>query len=269
MLAAFGILFPSFVCGQASAAAGQSLAPEFEVASVRPSGPDMREINGFYTYPGGRVVGHGCTVEYLVMIAYNVQLFRISGGPSWTQVLSEERFELEAKPPESSRSAHWETNSPKIGPGEEERQMLQSLLAERFKLQVHREVKQGPVYILRLGAERKKLKLTPPKDKEGYPWAGSIAGGLPGGDGLRGTNISMPELAGRLSSWLERPVLDETGLKGSFDFEIHSDDEDVNSRIDVTTSIVSSLKGVGLNLSPAKGPVETIVIDHVERPSEN
>lgn len=243
--------------------------PEFEVASVRPSGPNPREVNGFYTYEGGRIAGHGCTIEYLVMIAYNVQRFQISGAPGLTKMSNEERFDLEAKPPESSRSSHWETSSPKNYPGEEERQMLQSLLAERFKLQVHREVRQGPVFILRLGAEGKKLKLTPSKDKTEYSWAGGIGGGLPGGDGLRGMNISMREFTVRLSSWLERPVMDETGLQGAFDFEFHSGEEDVNSNIDVTTSIVSSLKGVGLNLSPAKGPVETIVIDHVERPSEN
>ncbi len=269
MLAVLYALVPVSVLGQASSHGGQSRTPEFGVASVRPSGPGQREANGFYTYPGGRIVGHGCTVEYLVMIAYDAQLFQISGGSSWTKISSEERFDLEAKPPESSRSAHWETGSPKIYPGEEERQMLQSLLSERFKLRVHREVKQGPVYLLRLGAERKKLKLTPSKDKAEFPWAGGIGGGLPDGDGLRGTNISMSEFAGRLSYWLERPVIDETGLKGSFDFEFHSGDEDSNSSVELTSSILSSVKGIGLNLRPATGPVESIVIDHVERPSEN
>lgn len=247
---------------------GQARLPEFEVASVRPSGPGLREVNGFYTYPGGRIVGHGCTVEYLVMIAYNVQRFQIAGGPGWSKISNEERFELEAKPPESSRSAHWETSSPKNYPGEEERGMLQSLLAERFKLEVHREVRQGPVYVLKLGAERTKLKLSPSKDKAEFPWAGGTEG-LPGGDGLRGMNISMPEFAVRLSSWLERHVIDETGLQGSFDFEFHSGERDAASNADVNSSILMSLKGIGLKLSPAKGPVETIVIDHVERPTEN
>lgn len=269
MLAALVALVPASVFGQALPQGSQSRMPEFEVGSVRPSGPGQRELNGFYTYPGGRIVGHGCMLEYLIMIAYHVQRFQISGGPGWTDLRGGERFDLEAKPSDSSSSAHWETSSPKIYPGEEERQMLQSLLANRFQLRVHRDVKQGPVYILRLGEGREKLKLTPPKDKTGYSWAGGIGGGYPDGDGLRGINISMPEFAGRLSDWLERPVIGETALQGSFDFEFHSGQEDPNSNFEITTSILASVKGLGLNLKAAKGPVETIVIDHVERPSEN
>ncbi len=82
-------------------------------------------------------------------------------------------------------------------------------------------------------------------------------------------NISMPELTYRMSSWLERPVIDRTGLQGSFDFEVQDGDQDSNSSIELATSILTSLKGLGLDLKAAKGPVETIVIDNVERPSAN
>ncbi len=171
-LGIFGVLsalVPFSIYGQSPSLNRQSRLPEFEVASIRPSGPGQKEVGGFYTYPGGRIVGHGCTLGYLVMIAYNVQRFQISGPPGWAEPWGGERFEIEAKPPDSSSSSHWGTSSPKILPGEEERQMLQSLLADRFQLQLHCEIREGPVYALRLGEKREKLKLSSPKDKTEYP----------------------------------------------------------------------------------------------------
>jgi uncharacterized protein (TIGR03435 family) len=74
----------------------------------------------------------------------------------------------------------------------------------------------------------------------------------------------------RLSRYFECPILDETGLKGSFDFKYQIVDYDPNlDKQDLVGSILTSLKGIGLNLKSAKGPVETVVIDHVERPSAN
>jgi uncharacterized protein (TIGR03435 family) len=245
----------------------QAALPAFEVASVRPSGPNEREAGGFYTYPGGRIVAKGCDLKYLIMIAFNVQDFQISGNPDSISHDHGERYDIEAKPPDLSVSAHWETSSAKIFPGPEEREMLQSLLADRFHLVVHRDTREGPVYVLSRGAGD--LKLTAPKDKNEYPWAGGIGGGLPDGDGIHGMNISMPELAKRLSSWLGRPVIDKTGIQGSFDFEFHSGDDDSQSSIDITDSILTSMKGIGLSLKSARGPVATIVIDHVEQLSPN
>jgi uncharacterized protein (TIGR03435 family) len=238
--------------------------PEFEVASVKPVSPDDIIINAFLTYPGGRVVGRGCTLRFLVMEAFDMQDYQISGGPDW---ITHDRFEIEAKPPASSASAKSNPPLAKLPPNQEERQMLQALLIERFQLKFHRDTREAEVYVL--SANVKKLKLQPPKDKNEYPWAGSVAGGLPGGDGLRGTNISMPELATRISDWLKRPVLDRTGLQGSFDFEFTTGEDDAPSEVDLESSIVTSLKGIGLQLKTSKGPVEALVIDHVEKPGPN
>lgn len=249
--------------GPAAAAADAKL-PDFEVASVKPSNPGEGEINGFYTYPGGRVVGNGCTLQYLIMVAFDVQPFQVSGGPSWAGLVGGDRYDIQAIPPASSQSSHSNPALHKNPPNEEQRQMLQSLLIERFQLKFHRETREGSVYLLMRGD--KELKLQTPKDKNAYSWAGGITGGWYGG-GIRGENISMPQLAERLSSRLERPVLDQTGLNGSFDFEYRTGDE--NNDADITGFLLASMKELGLKLTSAKGPVEAIVIDHVERPSPN
>jgi uncharacterized protein (TIGR03435 family) len=239
-------------------------APAFEVASVKPWDPPggRGEINGFYTYPGGRIVCNGCTLQYLIMEAFDVQTFQIAGGPGWMTI---DRFAIEARPPASSKSSKSNPALAKLPPNEEQRQMVQTLLADRFRLKFHRETKEGSVYALAKGG--KATKLQEPKDPNGYPWAGGLGGGLPSGDGLAGTNISMPQLVKRMSDWLGRPVLDETGLAGSFDFrfEYHSDEPNP----DVVSSIITSFQGLGLKLESTKGPVETIVIDRAEKPSEN
>jgi uncharacterized protein (TIGR03435 family) len=232
--------------------------PAFEVASVKPWDPPggRGEINGFYTYPGGRIVCNGCTLEYLIMQAFDVQSFQIAGGPGWMKI---DRFGIEARPPASSKSSKSRPALAKLPPNEEQRQMVQT------QLKFRQETKEGSVYALTKGS--KALKLQEAKDQNDYPWAGGLGGGLPSGDGLAGTNISMPQLVKRMSDWLGRPVLDETGLTGSFDFRFEYHSEDPHP--DVISSIITSFQGLGLKLESSKGPVETIVIDHAEKPSEN
>jgi uncharacterized protein (TIGR03435 family) len=140
--------------------------------------------------------------------------------------------------------------------------MIQSLLIERFQLKFHRDSKIGAVYVLTRGSGE--LKLHAPKDKDGSPvvWMSN--------DGLVGQNASMPLLAVRLSGILQQPVLDKTGLSGSFDFKSAALGDDPKAEYqDVVASILTSVQGMGLKLKSAKGPVETIVIDHIERASPN
>ena len=146
--------------------------------------------------------------------------------------------------------------------------MLQALLADRFQLKYHREIKEGPVYVLLKG--NNKLQLQDPKNKDDFPWVGnSNGGGAIFGNGIAGMNISMPLLATRLSRYMGRPVLDQTGLEGSFDFKFEYPLPSDDQRPDVITSIITSIQGIGLKLQAAKGPVETIVIDQAEKPSAN
>jgi uncharacterized protein (TIGR03435 family) len=249
----------------------QPTIPEFEVASVRLSGPNQRERNGLYIYPGGEVRCNGCRLEYLIMRAFDVQQFQISGGPAWKDLVSGDSFDIEAKPPKSSSSARSNPASPKSAPSEEQRQMLLALLVDRFQLKFHDDTREGPVYLLERG--NGELKLQTPKDPNAIPWLGGIEGGMiyrP--TGVAGMNASMQLVAQRLSRYLERPVIDKTGISGSFDFKFENEESDPHGEItrdDVVSSILTSVHGIGLKLTPAKGSVETIVIDHVEKPSSN
>jgi len=240
--------------------APSTATPEFEVASVKPAG--TRELGGIHNYAGGRIEFRGCTLQYLIQQAFDVQPFQVSGGPGWMQT---ERFDIDAKPPESSKSSKSIPASFKSPLNEEQRQMLQSLLTDRFKVKYRRETREGPVYLLVKG--NKPLKLTDSKDKNEYPWAGGIGGGAIRGDGLAGINESMEDLAQRLSPYLERPVLNQTGISGSYDFR--AEYSALDARPDVITMILSTVQDLGLKLEPSKGPVETMAIERAEKPSAN
>ena len=168
-------------------------------------------------------------------------------------------------PPADSKSIHANPSISKLPMNDEQRQMLQMLLVDRFQLKYHRVERDGVVYLL--VKTNKKLKLEPAKDKDGYPWAGSPEGGGFGANGIAGVSITMPQLVVRLSRVLEHPVIDKTGLQGAYDFKFQYLPDETNS--DVTSSILFSIQQMGLKLESSKGPVETIVFDSVERPVGN
>lgn len=257
----FGLMNAQPIRAQSPPTASVAL-PSFEVASVKPSDTHHGGAIGLFTYPGGKVTASLCTFKILMFYAFDVPFVRISGGPPW---IDSDRFDIIAIPPSSSPASRLNPPYPKVPPNAEQRQMLQMLLMDRFQLKFHRESKMVPVYVLERGSG--KLKLEDAKDKDAFPWAGSFRGGGIMGDGLAGINVTMPLLATRLSDALKRPVLDQTGLTGSYDFKYQYDAGDTEP--DIASSIFASLKAIGLNLKPDKGPMESIVIDHVERPSAN
>jgi uncharacterized protein (TIGR03435 family) len=240
--------------------AQQPASPRFEVASVKPTAG--REIGGAYIYSGGRVAFRGCTFLYLTQLAFDVQEFQVAGAEGWMET---DRFDIDAKAPSESKSTQSMPPYRKAPMNEEQRQMLQALLAERFGLRHHRETRERPIYLLvRTG---KGLKMTDAKDKNDFPWSGALRGGMITGDGLAGTNEDMPDLAQRLSWYLKRPILDRTGLTGSYDFRTAYSQDDTHP--DVIGMIMTCLNDLGLKLEPSKGPVERIVIDSALKPSAN
>jgi uncharacterized protein (TIGR03435 family) len=238
------------------------LFQQFEVASVKPRSERTRTVNTMLTYPGGRITCGGCWLQYLIMEAFDVQPYQIVGGPSW---IRDDRFDLEAKPPAGSRSSHANPPLAKLPMNDEQREMLQTLLVDRFQLKYHTEEHEGTVYFL--VKTNKKLKLDPAKDKDAFPWAGAPQGGGFGSNGVAGTNITMPQLAARLSHVLEHSVIDKTGLDGAYDFKFEYTSDDADT--DRAASILMSMQGLGLKLESGKGPVQTIVVEHAEKPSGN
>jgi uncharacterized protein (TIGR03435 family) len=248
-----------------SAGVLQAQAParqEFEVASIKPSGPDDGRTL-VQVLPGGGLRTSGATVKFLVSLAYDITSFNIS-GPAW---INSDRFSILAKADRSS------ADDPNYDPRqitqrqydsmrEQMRPKLQTLLAGRFQLKVHRETREEPVYSLVVG--KNGAKLDPSKDFHG----------LGGGKGqFKANGASMEMLAGALAGQLGRPVIDRTGLAGAFDFKLEWTPDAAQADaapVDAGPSLFTALQEqLGLKLESTKAPAEVIVIDHVERPSEN
>lgn len=140
--------------------------------------------------------------------------------------------------------------------------MLQNLLAERFQLKVHVQQSDGRIYDLM--RTNRPANLKSPEDKDAFPWAGAVGGGIPNGKSLRGQNISMPEFARRLTGWLGYPIIDRTGLSGPYDFQVMSDTD--NTGLALFDGISQSLNQVGLTLKKGTGPIYKLIVDQVAQP---
>ena len=233
--------------------------PSFEVATIKSPAPGADRKGGFYGEPGGRVFVGG-TVRMLVMIAFNLRSDQIVGDRDWA---ASDWFEVDAVPPESSPSRHISVgnNEPTL----EQRQMLQSLLHDRFEFQSHFEAKEGDVYVLTRG--NKAVQFKPPKNSAADPRAVVVIkeGGIADGE-AEGINTTTDYLAQRLGRYLGLPVLNETGITGSYDFELLADNPE-NS--DVVSAVQSVVNRLGLKLKRTRGSIQTLVIDHIQRPSQN
>jgi uncharacterized protein (TIGR03435 family) len=205
------------------------------------------------------------TLRMLIGDVYGVQDDRISGAPEW---LNFERYDIHTKI-DKSVADELQKLSPEQRKLARER-MLQALLAEHFKLTLHRETKDILVYVLSIDDNGPKLQLTKPGDT--YPNGIKGLDGLPAGPhrvgGQRGQltvqALPMATVASVLSRELGgRTILDRTGLKGEYDFTLRwTPDED---QAVILTAIEEQL---GLKLETQKVPMEVLVIDHAERPSE-
>lgn len=245
-----------------SAAFGQPNTLKFEVATIKPSADGGRG-GGIRPAQGGeRYIATGMPLRGLLMVAYRIKPEQIVGGPDW---MNTDRWDMNAKAEKPSTP-------------DELHLMLQDLLAERFHLKFHREEKELPVYVLSVD---KTPKMTPhDAASAGDPWIDQAV------DRVVKVKMSakfcpMEYFAWRLGQVLDRPVLDRTGIKGGFDFELNytrdlppgiRDGALLNGEVIDTSgpTIFMALKQqLGLKLESQKGPVETLVIDHVEKATEN
>jgi uncharacterized protein (TIGR03435 family) len=259
---------------------GQTTAPrpQFEVASIKPNkSGDMRMM--FRSASGGRFTASNVSLQSLITIAYHIKDFQLSGAPPWLS----ERYDIEAK-------AEGNPGGDAMLP------MLQGLVEDRLQFKFHRESKELPVYALVVA---KAGKLHPAEGECGPPPSGPPPppepGKLPsapcGGffmfpGHLSGQKVPIEQLLDTLSRFTGRTVLDKTNLTGKYDIEVQYTPEQGQFQappggappgmppmppIDPNgPSLFTALQEqLGLKLESQKGPVEIIVIDHIERPSEN
>jgi uncharacterized protein (TIGR03435 family) len=247
-------------------------APSFDVATIKPH-PGMVYIKSLLNRPDG--FAGTVSLSLLVQYAYGlVTEDRISGVPDWAK---DQWFDIQAKIGASDMA-----EMQKLGPAESNArraQMMQTLLADRFKLKAHSSTKQVPAYELIVAKGGSKLidAATDPNPPLGKGQDGKPSTGI---HFLKDTSVwqaySMKSLAGFLSqpvARVGRPVLDKTGLPGTYDFTINWSVYSAGQAVaaggspDDAPSIADALKDVGLRLQPATGPIDIIVIDHAEKPS--
>ncbi len=281
-------------CAQsASPQSAPGLLPKFEVVSVKLCNPGVAgdRVYGGDSSPGRLSIGCGILADTdstgMIQVAYNryaggyLSSFRvipIEGGPDW---MHSERFDIDAT------SGGQPSILMMLGP------MMQAVLEDRFHLKTHRETRQGPVYELALGKRSPKLKPL----HEGGCIPVALGRPLPAlaADQRRCRNMANPRgvdleggtlatFAGLLGMILDRPVIDKTGITDLFVIHLEFSPDDFTSpRLtaiapgapadvggpDAPGIFQAIQEQLGLKLVPAKGPVDVLVIDHIERPSEN
>jgi uncharacterized protein (TIGR03435 family) len=246
----------TFLAACLSFAQSTAPAPAYEVASVKlnASGDRGSRTNG----TKGELMVTNATLKNLIQNAYDVREYSFS-GPDW---LSSVRFDITAKyPPEDPAITREQRQLAR-------RLMLQNLLQERFKLTVHHETRTLSGYALLVGKKGPRLKDS--ERKEGTSVSQNNGS-------LVGEGMSMANLANVVAGILQGHVADMTGLDGKYDMKLEwSQDEgkpggDTEKSADLRPSIFTALQDtLGLRLETRKIPVETLIVDHVERtPTEN
>ena len=236
--------------------------PAFEVATIKPSDPNRP--GKLFTIRGQEVLTINTTVSDLLTMAYDLHPKQIVGGPSW---LESDKYDITGKPdvPGQPNNAQMKI-------------LIQKLVADRFQLKFHREKKELNVYTLTVG--KTGIKFSKSELDPNGP-SGRFFG--PPMVTLRVTNATMGEVASVLQSGvLDKPVVDQTGLKEKYDFMLRFTPEQgqmmafggpppqQTDNADAPPEIFTAIQQqLGLKLESTKAPADVIVIDHIDRPSEN
>lgn len=293
-----GLAGPSRTTAQSPASAATEPPLAFEVATIKEN-HDVQNRVGIRFAPG-RFTATGIPLKMLITFAYNVRQFQISGGPNW---INTEKYDIDAKEPDGLEDQL--KNLPDNERREKMDQLIRSLLADRFQLKVSHETKEGPVYNLVVAKNGPLIHEAKPDDNnpnamkgpDGKPVHGNFM--RMGRGELQAQGVAIEFLATNLSQQLGRKVVDQTGLKGNYDFTLKwTPDQgpggpggpggmmeagpggpppgagpggDAPPPPDASgPSIFTALQEqLGLKLESAKGPVEMLVVVSVEKPSEN
>jgi len=301
ILIGFVSVTPSHAQSAAQNAVAAAPVFEYEVATIKAykpgkdEGPGVMRV-GISNAPDG-FSASGATLQMLVQQAYGVQSFQIIGAPDW---FNSDRFEIDAKMESSVADALKKmTNDDRT---QMRQKMLQGLLADRFKLTIHRDTKELPGYTLTIGKNGSKLAEAKPIDAAAASTPAAGRGGLGRGGlsvnaGAGGVTVTanaspMTSLVRTISNFLSAPVIDKTGLTGNYDFAMTwmpdnfgggalgiatpSHDgaasgaaPDPSGDAAGPTLMVALEEQLGLKLEKGKGQAEIIVVDHVEKASDN
>jgi uncharacterized protein (TIGR03435 family) len=234
---------------------------KFEVASLKPS-PAGGRGGGIRPAPGGeRYLATNMPLKSLIITAYRVKADQVAGGPGW---IDTDPYDMNAKADKPSSV-------------EELHVMLQNLLADRFKLRFHHETKDLPLYAITVDKDGPKIQAHEAQSA-GDPWIDQTVDQIVKVK-MTAKFAPLDFFAWRLSMQLDRPVVDQTKLKGGYDFELSftqnlppgvKDGDLINgAAIDTSgpTIFEAMRKQLGLKLEAQKGPVDIMVIDHVEKPT--
>jgi bla regulator protein blaR1 len=250
----------------------------FDVASIKANSSGENYL-GIRVVPGGGLRAVNATLRSLIREAYQVRDFELSGGPAW---LDSARYDIEAKG--------------QVEPGSQEQtglqimKMLQALLADRFQLRIHRETKDMPIYALLVAKNGPKLEASrgvcfdptagvpPPPTLPDQSPSRPCGGFNNSSNQMLGASVGMSRFAANLSRFIGRTVVDRTGLNGTFDVALRWTPYEGQAWLptgppppdDSQPSIFSAVQEqLGLRLESQRGPVEVLVIDRAEKPSEN
>ena len=232
----------------------------FDVATIKPSIPDRP--GKLFTVKGRQVLSLNTTVYDLMTFAYDLHVRQITGGPSW---LESDKYDITGQP---------------VGQGQptlpQMRAMLRQLMTDRFKLAFHREKRELPVYAITIAAGGPKMTKND-SNPNGLPNLLFRGLGM-----LPASNATLADLAGVMqTAVLDRPVVDKTGLQGRYDFTLQwTPDETQFTQMgvrvpppspDATAPVLFTAfqEQLGLKLESTKAPVDVLVIDRIDRPSEN
>jgi uncharacterized protein (TIGR03435 family) len=237
--------------------------PAFEVATIKPSDPAMRQQ--IITLRGVEVITTNTTVHDLINLAYWLHPKQLAGGPAWTE---SEKFDMTGKP-----------DAPGQPNVDQMKMMIQKLLTDRFQLKFHFEKRDLPAYVIRIAKNGAKITRSEgdPKDIPGWNF-----GRTPSGMAMTFRNSPMSQFTALLQNSTDRPVVDQSGLSERYDFTLTFTPDAAQAALlgvppppatdnpeaapDLFTAFQQQL---GLRLEPARAPVNVMVIDKVEKPSEN
>lgn len=225
----------------------QQPAPQFEVATVKPSSPDEAASGSSGIKTGkGRASAKNVTLKRCIIGSYHIGPGQVVGGPSWIDSAS---FDIEAKASEP------------IDDDAVLDKMMQALLRERFHLQLHSETREMKALVLEVA--------------KGGPKLEKAAGGGSSTNGSHGSmilkNMSIDGLAERLSRVTSLPVVNQTGIDGIFDMKLvwTPDGENPKGPGSPPALVTAIQEQLGLRLETKRTPVQVLVVDHAEKPGEN